>query len=159
MPCSCKARGCSPFSMQNPSKNNLKRFCYNDTIRLSFYGKIGVCPVRTGRERGSSCGVCKNSYGSTAPHWFCAVLPSENVRKVYLYGQKFYRFSDYLFISPQMLERLVISNISSILRFGRYPAYHGISEPHLALESSKTVVETAAYYYAASLSIAAFAEA
>ncbi|MBD9003426.1 MAG: hypothetical protein EGR21_03275 [Faecalibacterium prausnitzii] len=28
----CKARGCSPFSMQNPSKNNLKRFCYNDTI-------------------------------------------------------------------------------------------------------------------------------
>lgn len=74
-------------------------------------------------------------------------------------GEKFYRFSDYLFISPQMLERLVISNISSILRFGRYPAYHGISEPHLALESSKTVVETAAYYYAASLSIAAFAEA
>lgn len=73
--------------------------------------------------------------------------------------KKFYRFSDYLFISPQMLERLVISNISSILRFGRYPAYHGISEPHLALESSKTVVETAAYYYAASLSIAAFAEA
>lgn len=73
--------------------------------------------------------------------------------------EKFYRFSDYLFISPQMLERLVISNISSILRFGRYPAYHGISEPHLALESSKTVVETAAYYYAASLSIAAFAEA
>lgn len=75
------------------------------------------------------------------------------------YTEKFYRFSDYLFISPQMLERLVISNISSILRFGRYPAYHGISEPHLALESSKTVVETAAYYYAASLSIAAFAEA
>lgn len=75
------------------------------------------------------------------------------------YVEKFYRFSDYLFISPQMLERLVISNISSILRFGRYPAYHGISEPHLALESSKTVVETAAYYYAASLSIAAFAEA
>ena len=31
--------------------------------------------------------------------------------------------------------------------------------PHLALKSSKTVVETAAYYYAASLSIAAFAEA
>ena len=28
-----------------------------------------------------------------------------------------------------------------------------------ALKSSKTVVETAAYYYAASLSIAAFAEA
>lgn len=72
--------------------------------------------------------------------------------------QKFYRFSDYLFKSPQMLERLVISSISGILRFGRYPAYHGISEPHLALKSSKTVVETAAYYYAASLSIAAFAE-
>ena len=32
IPCSCKARGCSPFSIQNPSKNNLKRFCYNDTI-------------------------------------------------------------------------------------------------------------------------------
>lgn len=74
------------------------------------------------------------------------------------FGQKFYRFSDYLFKSPQMLERLVISSISGILRFGRYPAYHGISEPHLALKSSKTVVETAAYYYAASLSIAAFAE-
>ena len=69
------------------------------------------------------------------------------------------QFSDYLFKSPQMLERLVISSISGILRFGRYPAYHGISEPHLALKSSKTVVETAAYYYAASLSIAAFAEA
>ena len=76
-----------------------------------------------------------------------------------LITEKFYRFSDYLFKSPQMLERLVISSISGILRFGRYPAYHGISEPHLALKSSKTVVETAAYYYAASLSIAAFAEA
>ena len=74
------------------------------------------------------------------------------------FNKKFYRFSDYLFKSPQMLERLVISSISGILRFGRYPAYHGISEPHLALKSSKTVVETAAYYYAASLSIAAFAE-
>ena len=72
--------------------------------------------------------------------------------------EKFYRFSDYLFKSPQMSERLGISSISGILRFGRYPAYHGISEPHLALKSSKTVVETAAYYYAASLSIAAFAE-
>ena len=40
-------------------KNNLKRFCYNDTISLSFYGKIGVCPVRTGRERRGSCGVVK----------------------------------------------------------------------------------------------------
>ena len=40
-------------------KNNLKRFCYNDTIILSFYGKIGVCPVRTGRERGGSCGVVR----------------------------------------------------------------------------------------------------
>lgn len=75
------------------------------------------------------------------------------------FTEKFYRFSDYLFKSPQMSERLVISSISGILRFGRYPAYHGISEPHLALKSSKTVVETAAYYYAASLSIAAFAEA
>ena len=60
--------------------------------------------------------------------------------------QKFYRFSDYLFISPQMLERLVVSSISGILRFGRYPAYHGISEPHLAVKSSKTVVENRLYY-------------
>lgn len=87
------------------------------------------------------------------------MLRQNDVDILYFLDEKFYRFSDYLFISPQMLERLVISNISSILRFGRYPAYHGISEPHLALESSKTVVETAAYYYAASLSIAAFAEA
>ena len=72
--------------------------------------------------------------------------------------QKFYRFSDYLGTTSQMSELLGISSISGILRFGRYPAYHGISEPHLALKSSKTVVETAAYYYAASLSIAAFAE-
>ncbi len=62
------------------------------------------------------------------------------------YFEKFYRFSDYLFKSPQMSERLGISSISGILRFRRYPAYHGISEPHLALKSSKTVVETAAYY-------------
>ena len=41
-------------------KISLKRFCYNDTIWLLFYGKIGVCPVRTGRERRGSCGVCKN---------------------------------------------------------------------------------------------------
>ena len=74
-------------------------------------------------------------------------------------GEKFYRFSDYLGTTSQMSELLGISSISGILRFGRYPAYHGISEPHLALKSSKTVVETAAYYYAASLSIAAFAEA
>ena len=47
-------------------KNSLKHFCCNGTISLSFYGKIGVCPVRTGRERGDSCGVCKNRYGSTA---------------------------------------------------------------------------------------------
>lgn len=60
--------------------------------------------------------------------------------------QKFYRFSDYLCKSPQMLERLVISSISGILRFGRYPAYHGISEPHLAVKSSKTVVENRPYY-------------
>ena len=82
----------------------------------------------------------------------------EEIRNYGLFREKFYRFSDYLFKSPQMLERLVISSISGILRFGRYPAYHGISEPHLAVKSSKTVVETAAYYYAASLSIAAFAE-
>ncbi|WP_242955318.1 hypothetical protein [Flavonifractor sp. An52] len=72
--------------------------------------------------------------------------------------KKFCRFSDYLGTTSQMSELLGISSISGILRFGRYPAYHGISEPHLALKSSKTVVETAAYYYAASLSIAAFAE-
>ena len=83
--------------------------------------------------------------------FFCVIL--------YFFFEKFYRFSDYLFKSPQMSERLGISSISGILRFGRYPAYHGISEPHLVLKSSKTVVETAAYYYAASLSIAAFAEA
>ena len=47
-------------------KISLKHFCCNGTIILSFYGKIGVCPVRTGRERGDSCGVCKNRYGSTA---------------------------------------------------------------------------------------------
>lgn len=76
----------------------------------------------------------------------------------YLVCEKFYRFSDYLGTTSQMSELLGISSISGILRFGRYPAYHGISEPHLALKSSKTVVETAAYYYAASLSIAAFAE-
>ena len=38
-----------------------------------------------------------------------------------------------------MSELLGISSISGILRFGRYPAYHGISEPHLAVKSSKTV--------------------
>ena len=98
--------------------------------------------------------------GSTDPAFAAMPTPDAEIQDSnYFYYEKFYRFSDYLFISPQMLERLVISNISSILRFGRYPAYHGISEPHLALESSKTVVETAAYYYAASLSIAAFAEA
>ncbi len=62
------------------------------------------------------------------------------------YFQKFYRFTDYLFISPQMSELLGISSISGILRFGRYPAYHGISKPHLALKSSKTVVENRPYY-------------
>ena len=75
-----------------------------------------------------------------------------------LFKEKFYRFSDYLGTTSQMSELLGISSISGILRYGRYPAYHGISEPHLALKSSKTVVETAVYYYAASLSIAAFAE-
>ena len=54
------AKHCKTF------KISLKRFCYNDTIILSFYGKIGVCPVRTGRGRGGSCGVYKNRYGSTA---------------------------------------------------------------------------------------------
>ena len=58
-----------------------------------------------------------------------------------------------------MSELLGISSISGILRFGRYPHIMAFQEPHLALKSSKTVVETAAYYYAASLSIAAFAEA
>ncbi len=83
---------------------------------------------------------------------------SEINEKVVFVNEKFYRFSDYLGTTSQMSELLGISSISGILRFGRYPAYHGISEPHLALKSSKTVVETAAYYYAASLSIAAFAE-
>ena len=89
-------------------------------------------------------------------------LPEEytalDLQQMDLFAKKFYRFSDYLGTTSQMSELLGISSISGILRFGRYPAYHGISEPHLALKSSKTVVETAAYYYAASLSIAAFAE-
>ena len=93
----------------------------------------------------------------------CNALMDQTYSKFYrsariFLQKKSYRFSDYLFKSPQMSERLGISSLSGILRFGRYPAYHGISEPHLALKSSKTVVETAAYYYAASLSIAAFAE-
>lgn len=71
----------------------------------------------------------------------CIFVPG----KTLFFEEKFYRFSDYLCKSPQMLERLVISSISGILRFGRYPAYHGISEPHLALKSSKTVVRAAAY--------------
>ena len=60
--------------------------------------------------------------------------------------EKFYRFSDYLGTTPQMSELLGLSSISGILRFGRYPAYHGISEPHLAVKSSKTVVENRPYY-------------
>lgn len=69
----------------------------------------------------------------------------------YIHGQKvfakkFYRFSDYLGTTSQMSELLGISSISGILRFGRYPAYHGISEPHLAVKSSKTVVENRPYY-------------
>lgn len=60
--------------------------------------------------------------------------------------EKFYRFSDYLGTTSQMSELLGISSISGILRFGRYPAYHGISEPHLAVKSSKTVVENRPYY-------------
>ena len=49
-------------------------------------GEFAQDPVRTGRGRVDSCGVYKNnqSPGSTAPHWFCAVLPSENVRKVFV---------------------------------------------------------------------------
>lgn len=61
-------------------------------------------------------------------------------------GEKFYRFSDYLGTTSQMSELLGISSISGILRFGRYPAYHGISEPHLAVKSSKSVVENRPYY-------------
>lgn len=61
-------------------------------------------------------------------------------------SEKFYRFSDYLGTTSQMSELLGISSISGILRFGRYPAYHGISEPHLAVKSSKTVVENRPYY-------------
>lgn len=61
-------------------------------------------------------------------------------------SKKFYRFSDYLGTTSQMSELLGISSISGILRFGRYPAYHGISEPHLAVKSSKTVVENRPYY-------------
>ena len=60
--------------------------------------------------------------------------------------EKFYRFSDYLGTTSQMSELLGISSISGILRFGRYPAYHGISEPHLAVKSSKSVVENRPYY-------------
>ena len=63
-----------------------------------------------------------------------------------LFAKKFYRFSDYLGTTSQMSELLGISSISGILRFGRYPAYHGISEPHLAVKSSKTVVENRPYY-------------
>ena len=47
-------------------KINLKRFCRNGTIILSFYGNSVQSPVRTGRKRRSSCGMCKNRYGSTA---------------------------------------------------------------------------------------------
>lgn len=63
-----------------------------------------------------------------------------------IFRQKFYRFSDYLGTTSQMSELLGISSISGILRFGRYPAYHGISEPHLAVKSSKSVVENRPYY-------------
>ena len=41
-------------------KINLKRFCRNGTIILSFYGNSAQSPVRTGRKRRSSCGMCKN---------------------------------------------------------------------------------------------------
>ena len=68
---------------------------------------------------------------------------SGTIRNFY---KKFYRFSDYLGTTSQMSELLGISSISGILRFGRYPAYHGISEPHLAVKSSKTVVENRPYY-------------
>ena len=42
-------------------KINLKRLCRNGTIILSFYGNSAQSPVRTGRKRRSSCGMCKNS--------------------------------------------------------------------------------------------------
>lgn len=67
-------------------------------------------------------------------------------REEEILSKKFYRFSDYLGTTSQMSELLGISSISGILRFGRYPAYHGISEPHLAVKSSKTVVENRPYY-------------
>ena len=41
-------------------KINLKRLCRNGTIILSFYGNSAQSPVRTGRKRRSSCGMCKN---------------------------------------------------------------------------------------------------
>ena len=70
----------------------------------------------------------------------------DNIGALYVLSKKFYRFSDYLGTTSQMSELLGISSISGILRFGRYPAYHGISEPHLAVKSSKTVVENRPYY-------------
>lgn len=76
-----------------------------------------------------------------------AFFPSISREDVYqFFNKKFYRFSDYLGTTSQMSELLGISSISGILRFGRYPAYHGISEPHLAVKSSKTVVENRPYY-------------
>ena len=74
----------------------------------------------------------------------CLTMAGRIDRKFFY--EKFYRFSDYLGTTSQMSELLGISSISGILRFGRYPAYHGISEPHLAVKSSKTVVENRLYY-------------
>ena len=91
-----------------------------------------------------------------ATRWFLGPLPLIRSRGYFvryaktdlgrIFREKFYRFSDYLGTTSQMSELLGISSISGILRFGRYPAYHGISEPHLAVKSSKSVVENRPYY-------------
>lgn len=86
----------------------------------------------------------KSQYFGKSPLLLSAL--SNHIDDEGLLYQKFYRFSDYLGTTSQMSELLGISSISGILRFGRYPAYHGISEPHLAVKSSKTVVENRPYY-------------
>ena len=92
----------------------------------------------------------KNDAGKLVSHRFPQFSFAEGmVPEFFRYvivDEKFYRFSDYLGTTSQMSELLGISSISGILRFGRYPAYHGISEPHLAVKSSKTVVENRPYY-------------
>ena len=59
---SAKFRTCHIFHAKygKTFKINLKRFCRNGTIILSFYGNSAQSPVRTGRKRRSSCGMCKN---------------------------------------------------------------------------------------------------